>query len=102
MGTERGRQGCFAVNSSVELGLRDEEMVDFAASFRAELRAAFGEVLARAASRGDIDAGRVEPYVETCVTLMLGFALIARSGADEAELDAVFEGAHATVESWRL
>ena len=100
-GGEMARRGCLAVNTTTELGGREDSVVAMSAHYRGEIRTSFHAALTRAAEAGEIDADRVDTYAELLVAFMLSLSVFARGGADQAEIDRQFAAAQATVDSWR-
>jgi TetR/AcrR family transcriptional repressor of nem operon len=99
-GPNRSR-GCMAVNSTTELGNRDEAMVAASARFRDELRTSVSAALKRAATAGEIDGEEVGHHAETLVSFMLSLAVIARGGAGKPELEDQFAAIRSVIDSWR-
>lgn len=99
--SEWGHQGCFAINTMIELGPRAGDAKEVLADFRLQLGDAIRQPLDRAVALGEISAQQVPHAVALLVTLTLGVGVLMRSGAPEAELAAYFEAAHAMVDSWR-
>jgi TetR/AcrR family transcriptional repressor of nem operon len=102
MGGEHGRMGCLAVNTSTELGLRDDDAAALSRRFRGEIREAVGAAFTRAEVAGEIAPGTTADRTETVLAFTLSLAVISRGGASEAELDGQFTAMRALVEDWRL
>ena len=69
------------MNTSTELGLRDEAATAMARRFRAEIRTAVGAALDRAEEAGEIEPGTSARRTETVLAFSLSLAVISRSGA---------------------
>lgn len=102
MSEEHGRMGCLAVNTSTELGLRDEAAAAISRRFRNDIRTAVRAALARAEAAGEIEAGTADARGETVLAFTLSLAVIARGGASAEELDGQFAAMRALIEDWRL
>ena len=102
MGTDRGRMGCLGVNTSTELGLRDEGAVEMARRLRTDMRAAVGAPLVRAETAGEIRPGTAGDHTETVIAFLLSLSVIGRSGATPTEVDAQFTALRAQIDEWRL
>lgn len=96
------RRGCLAVNSSTELGLRDQHVAAIVRSYRDLTGDSFRAALRRAADQGEIEPHLVDTYVSLSVTTMLGLAVLVRSGADNDEVSSYLDATRHLVESWRL
>jgi hypothetical protein len=99
--SETGRQGCLAVNTSTELGLRDDDVAELANRFRSEIRTALRAVLDRAEAAGEIEAGTAEAKTEILLAFMLSMAVIVRSGAGADEIAGQFAGVRALLVDWQ-
>ncbi len=93
--------GCLVVNSSAELGSRDEGFPPVGAAYREQLRAAFLAALETAEQRGESAPGAAGARARLLVALTLGIFLAARGNADEQEIDALFDAALAEIDRWR-
>jgi TetR/AcrR family transcriptional repressor of nem operon len=97
-----GRRGCLAVNTTTELGLRDETAAELSRRFRDVMRTAIGAALDRAESAGEIEPGTARLRTETMLAFSLSLAVIARGGASAQELDDQFAAMRALIADWRL
>ena len=95
-------RGCLAINTSTELGGRDETVVAVTARFRSIMRTGLEATLRRAAEQGEIDAARVDSYVGVLLSFIIGMAVIVRSGAENEEIVNQIDAARSVVEAWRL
>jgi TetR/AcrR family transcriptional repressor of nem operon len=100
--TERGRMGCFAVNTTTELGLRDERVVELSRRLRSDIRQAVGAALGRAETANEIQPGTAGQRTETLLAFLLSLTVIARGGASTDEVDGQFTAMRAQIEDWRL
>ena len=94
-------RGCLAVNTSTELGLRDDKVVEMGERYRSLMRGAVTEALERAAERGEIGRDSVADYANLMVSFMLGASVVVRSGASNDEIRAYVDSARTMIESWR-
>lgn len=99
--TEIGAKGCMAVNTSTELGLRDERAVTMSDRYRTMLREGIRRPLAWSAERGEVDATLVDAYTESLVSAMFGLSVSARAGASQSELEHLLDSLLALVKSWK-
>jgi hypothetical protein len=97
-----GRRGCLAVNTTTELGLRDETAAELSGRFRDTLRRAVGAAFDRAETAGEIAPGTAKLRTETVLAFSLSLAVIARGGASAQELDDQFAAMRALIADWRL
>lgn len=95
-------RGCLAVNTSTELGQRDQGVVNVGSRYRTIMRSAFHATLQRAAVLGEIDPKQVDSYTNVLVSFVMGTAVIVRSGADNDELFGQIEAARSMIDGWRL
>jgi TetR/AcrR family transcriptional repressor of nem operon len=95
-------RGCLAVNSSTELGRRDDGVVAVGQRFRSAMRAALADAFARAALLGEIKPELVDSYANIMVSMMLGLAVLVRSGADHDEVRSQLDAARVMLDGWRL
>ena len=102
VGYVNGSRGCLAVNTTTELGNRDDSVVTMASGFRDEIRTGLRAALDRAAAAGEISADHVAHYAEILVAFLLSLTVFARGGADGAEIDAQFDAITSIIDSWRL
>lgn len=94
-------RGCLAVNTSTELGLRDDTVVKVGERYRALMRDAITTVLDRAASAGEISADQVAAYANVMLSFMLGASVVVRSGASNIEIKAHVDAGRTMIEGWR-
>ena len=97
-----GSRGCLAVNTSTELGYRDDGAKEASSRFRSQMRDAFGATFERAEARAEIAAGTSGVYRDILVTWMLGMGVLVRGGAGRSEVHNQFEAARALIDTWRL
>jgi len=97
-----GRLGCLAVNTSTELGVRDDDVIKMSLEFRNEIRTAVRAALTRAEAAGEIAAGSVDRHAAILLSFVLSLPVITRSGADAAELEDQFAAARAMLTDWRV
>jgi AcrR family transcriptional regulator len=95
-------RGCLAINTSTELGGRDQNVVAVSARFRSIMRTGLENTLGRAAEQGEIDPARVDSYVGVLLSFIIGMAVIVRSGAENDEIVNQMEAARSVIEAWRL
>lgn len=100
--SEWGRGGCLAVNSMIELGPSAGDVKELLADFRRRLAEAIRLPLDRAVALGETSPDKVPTAVALLVTFTLGLGVLMRSGAEEDELAAHFDAAHALVESLKI
>ncbi len=86
------QRGCLVLNHSVE----HEDGRAFVEAYRAKLRELIEPVVASFTE----DAAAVAPRTELLVAAVFGLNITARSGAGEAELDALVQGIAHQVRSW--
>lgn len=98
---ESGARGCLAVNSSTELGPRDDRIAGLSDRYRGVLASAVRPPLERAAANGEIDAALVEVYVNTFVSLVVALSVAARSGMSREDLHRQIDSMGRLVDSWR-
>ena len=100
-GTEMGEHGCFAVNTSAELGRTDDDVAEAGHTYRDRMRAALMAIVERASTHGDLDPASTEARADMLLTFMLGLSVAVRGGATTAEIDRLIGAAHTMVDSWR-
>ena len=100
--SDLGARGCLAVNTSTELGYRDDAVQTVCSGYRTHVRAALQAVFSRAEERGEVAPGSSQDYAELLLGWMLGVAVVVRGGADRAELEGQFRAARALIGAWRL
>ena len=94
-------RGCLAVNTSTELGLRDETVVKVGERYRSLMRTAVSAALERAAAAGEISSDQIAAYANLMVSFMLGASVIVRSGASNDEVLQHVEAGRSMIEGWR-
>jgi TetR/AcrR family transcriptional repressor of nem operon len=97
-----GDRGCLAVNSSTELGGREESVEERSLDFRRSIRTALHAALGRAAAAGEIDAARTDAYADVLMAFLLGMSVVARSGAQQSEMREQLASMRSVVDSWRI
>ncbi len=100
--TGEDHRGCLAVNTSTELGQRDEAVVEIGSRYRSMLGQSLAAALRRAADLDEIDPEQVDTYTNVLVVLVLGLAVIVRSGAPDDELRSRLDAARTMLDGWRL
>lgn len=98
---EAGGRGCLAVNTSTELGMRDDRVAGLSARYRDVLASAVRPPLERAAAAGEVDPEMVEVYVTTFVSMAIALSVAARSGVGRDELHRQIDSISRLVDSWR-
>lgn len=101
LNSERGARGCLAVNTSTELGLRNEQVRDLSARFRSTMRDGFRRPLERAAELGEIPYELLETYVDMTQAFTVSLLVSARSGTTTEELNRQIDSMRTLIESWR-
>ncbi|MEL7117745.1 MAG: TetR/AcrR family transcriptional regulator, partial [Pseudomonadota bacterium] len=94
-----GRAGCLAVNTTTELGTTDPAVSAAARVYRDRIRDALQKVVT-AACGSETPEAQALARVEMLLGFLLGYAVAARTGADEAEMSRFADAAHATVDTW--
>lgn len=90
-----GRLGCFAVNDATEFGSASDRAAQSSRKWRDGIRAAVSAALSRAEDRGEIAPGSAAIYADVFVPWMLGMSVVARGGADDDEVESLFDAAEA-------
>ena len=96
-----GRAGCLAVNTTTELGTTDPAVTAAARLYRDRIRAALRTAVTAASRSSGLSPDLIGVRTEMLLGFLLGCAVAARTGADEAEMRGLAQAAHATVDSWR-
>ncbi len=99
---DRAQWGCLMVNSLVELGRIDPEIVELGGRYRNRLRLAFRSAYVAAIENGEIAEGRVDEQVELSTMMILGCFVAIKGGADLDEVQSLTDNAIALVDSWAL
>jgi TetR/AcrR family transcriptional repressor of nem operon len=97
-----GSRGCLAVNTTTELGNRDESVVAMSAGYRSEIRTSFRAALDRAATAGEINVDSVAHYAEILLAFLMSLSVMARGGASSDEVKGQLAAIRALIESWRI
>lgn len=97
-----GRAGCLAVNTTTELGTTDPVVSALARVYRDRIRAALHTVVSAASRSSGLPLDLVDTRTEMLLGFLLGYAVAARTGADQAEMDGLAAAAHASVDSWSV
>lgn len=98
---EHGCRGCLGINTTTELGLAEAKIAEFSERYRSQMRESLRRPLSRAAAAGEIEAERIELYLDTTIAFMVSIAVAARGGAGSVELNRQIDAAGELVESWR-
>ncbi len=98
---ERARMGCLLVNSAVELGRTDSEVVALSERYRTRMRDAFRSAYERAVVDGDMDGGHAEERAELSMLLLMGCFVSIKSGAPLEEIQRLTTHATDLIDSWR-
>ncbi len=93
-------RGCLAVNTSTELGVRDDTVAAIGRNYRSSIRTALRTAFGRAADLGEIDHSNVDHYSNIMLGFVLGTAVIVRSGADNAEIREQLDAAKSVLRGW--
>ncbi len=99
--SEQGARGCLAVNTSTELGLRNDQVRELSERYRSSLRHGFCRPLERAAALGEIPDELVETYVDIIQAFVVSLAVSARSAAPPEELNRQLDSMQTLIETWR-
>ena len=95
-----GRAGCMAVNTTTELGDTDPAIPSRAKEYRDRIRACLTKVLNAVTTSENLDTAMVPARTEMLLGFMLGYAIAARTGASDQEMDGLTTAAHMTVDTW--
>ncbi|KMW56125.1 Transcriptional regulator, TetR family [Candidatus Rhodobacter oscarellae] len=95
-----GRAGCLAVNTTTELGTSDAAVSNVARIYRTRIRAALRIVIEAATAHANPGAELTEARTEMLLGFLLGYAMSARTGADEAEMTGFTAAAYTIIEDW--
>ena len=93
--------GCLMVNSMVELGSVDPEVVARGERYLDRIRRAFSGALTMAVENGDME-GPVEEKADLASMLLMGLFVSIKGGADLEEIQRLSKVAVGVVDSWRL
>ena len=98
---DRAMMGCLMVNSSVELGTSDPEVLALSDRYRKRIRSAFHSAFTRAVEDGEME-GPVDDQADLAMMLLLGIFVSIKSGADLVEIKRLTDNAVELIESWRV
>lgn len=90
------RRGCLVAASTAELGGTAPGFEGFGTAYRDALRGVYRDLVAHAGG----DDAAIDARAELMVTWSLGLDVSVRAGADDDELDRIFDAMHATVDDW--
>ncbi len=97
---EIATKGCLMVNSIVELGTSDPQVVALAERYRHRIRHAFRTALVKATEDGDVE-GDIESRTDLAVLMLMGLYVNIKGGSELEEIKRLSAVAVATVESWK-
>ena len=100
MKPERATMGCLMVNSIVELGTSDPEVVALAERYRNRIRHAFDSALVKAVQDGEVD-GDVDARADLATMMLMGLYVSIKSGGALGDIQHLCSVAVDVVESWR-
>ena len=98
---ERAEMGCLVVNSMIEFGRSEPELVERADRYRERVRGAFRSALERDAAEGRL-AEDVESLADLAYVMLMGLYVTVKGGAPLEEINRLCGIAIAVVESWRV
>ena len=98
---ERAEMGCLVVNSMIEFGRSEPELVERADRYRERVRGAFRSALERDAAEDRL-AGDVESLADLAYVMLMGLYVTVKGGAPLEEINRLCGIAIAVVESWRV
>ncbi len=98
---ERAEMGCLVVNSMIEFGRSESELVERADRYRERVRGAFRSALERDAAEGRL-AGNVESLADLAYVMLMGLYVTVKGGAPLEEINRLCGIAIEVVESWRI
>ncbi len=99
---EFGGRGCLAINSSTELGLRNDSVTELSNRYRTMMREGLGGPLERAEQTGEIAPGMAGVYADALMSFTMSTAVTIRSGAGGDEINALLDSMVGLIESWRV
>ena len=99
---EFGSRGCLAVNTTTELGGRDDSVITMSAGYRNEIRTSLRAALHRSAAAGEIDVNSISHYAEMMLAFLMSLSVMARGGASSDEIKGQLTAIRALIESWRI
>ena len=97
---ERALMGCLMVNSMVEFGDEDDQVMALRDRYIGRIEQAFRSALESSAAKAELD-GEVDSRVDMATLLLWGLFVTVRSGMDLEEVRRKSAAAAAEVESWR-
>ena len=98
---ERAEMGCLVVNSMIEFGRSEPELVERADRYRERVRGAFISALERDATEGRL-AGEVDSLADLAYVMLMGLYVTVKGGAPLEEINRLCGIAIEVVESWRV
>ena len=98
---ERAEMGCLVVNSMIEFGRSEPELVARADRYRERVRGAFRSALERDAAEGRL-AGDVESLADLAYVMLMGLYVTVKGGAPLEEINRLCGIAIGVVEAWRI
>ena len=98
---ERAEMGCLVVNSMIEFGRSEPELVERADRYRERVRGAFRSALERDVTEGRL-AGNVESLADLACVMLMGLYVTVKGGAPLEEINRLCGIAIEVVESWQV
>lgn len=98
---ERAEMGCLVVNSMIEFGRSEPELVERADRYRERVRGAFRSALERDVTEGRL-AGNVESLADLAYVMLMGLYVTVKGGAPLEEINRLCGIAIEVVESWQV
>jgi TetR/AcrR family transcriptional repressor of nem operon len=98
---ERAQMGCLMVNTMVELGDTDQEVLALGDRYLKRVAGVFRTALETSAARGEFE-GDIEERVDLATLLLIGLFVSVRSGTDVARIRRLSRAAADQVDSWRV
>ena len=98
---ERAQMGCLMVNSMVEFGDTDTQVLARGNRYLGRVSEVFRTALETSAVRGEL-LGDIEERVDLATLLLMGLFVSVRGGADLARVQRLSRAAAEQVESWRV
>ncbi len=96
---EQAEMGCLVVNSMIEFGQSDPEVVVRADRYRDRVRGAFRSALTREAEDGGLN-GNVEVLTDLAFMMLMGLYVSVKGGASVGEVERLCGVAVGVVEGW--
>jgi TetR/AcrR family transcriptional repressor of nem operon len=97
---ERAQMGCLMVNTMVELGDTDEEVMALGVRYLNRVTGVFRTALETSVARGELE-GDIEERIDLATLLLIGLFVTVRSGSDLARVQRVSTAAADQVDAWR-